>query len=598
MHFLLSNVVLQTAILCTAASNFWQRPFSDDSRAKILNTRVNAAISSILKEFKTPGGVGVAVVQKSQDSGWRIETRGYGLAKVDGTMVTDDTLFAIGSNSKLFDVLATGLLISNETLSPRISWNTKIASVMPEWGLMDPVASSETTIQDAMSHRTGLPRHDFILHADVGTVSETIGRLRYLKPSTGFRELWQYNNFMYTVLSYFPPLLTGIPFETYVNDFILQPLGMNSTTYFSKTAADSGNLADGMARDGVNQTEDVFGLGRVRAYPFWSLNEGNPGSVISGPGGLISNAKNMAIWLQTLLSEGRNPVDGEIVIPEDVIRRVAAGVTVADPAAQFPELSPVVYGGGQMRGTYRGFEFIEHGGTVPGFKSQITRIPNQNFGVAVLSNDESFGFQIAEAVKFRIIDEVLDLEAIDWSARFKSLITAQFNERPIPIPRSPSPTLPSIAFSALAGTYRDPGYGILELCFISPESLIASASESCRQLIDEIPTTLPATLDPHIPTLLARWNGFRITHVYLAHFEQNLFNVTTVLSIPTGNSSDKPYWVQKNSHPNFVAEFSFEGTVGVGLRGLWGPGEGVESPRGESVEDRAEVWFAKIDDDR
>jgi CubicO group peptidase (beta-lactamase class C family) len=83
---------------------------------------------------------------------------------------------------------------------------------------------------------------------------------------------------MYTVLSYFPPLLTGIPFETYVNDFILQPLGMNSTTYFSKTAADSGNLADGMARDGVNQTEDVFGLGRVRAYPFWSPNEGNPGS--------------------------------------------------------------------------------------------------------------------------------------------------------------------------------------------------------------------------------------------------------------------------------------------------------------------------------
>lgn len=168
--------------------------------------------------------------------------------------------------------------------------------------------------------------------------------------------------------------------------------------------------------------------------------------------------------------------------------------------------------------------------------------------MAVLSNDESFGFQIAEAVKFRIIDEVLDLEVIDWSARydiepifetftntwhhrFKSLITAQFNGRPISTPRSPSPTLPSIPFNALAGTYRDPGYGILELCLISPESLIASASESCRQLIDEIPTTLPATLDPHIPTLLARWNGFRITHVYLAHFEQNLFNVTSVLSI-------------------------------------------------------------------
>jgi hypothetical protein len=55
---------------------------------------------------------------------------------------------------------------------------------------------------------------------------------------------------------------------------------MNSTTYFSKTAADSGNLADGLGRDGVSQTEDVFGLGQVRAYPFWAPNEGNPGSGI------------------------------------------------------------------------------------------------------------------------------------------------------------------------------------------------------------------------------------------------------------------------------------------------------------------------------
>jgi hypothetical protein len=72
--------------------------------------------------------------------------------------------------------------------------------------------------------------------------------------------------------------------------------------------------------------------------------------VISGAGGLISNAKDMvrgsflctsflllnlhqAIWLQTLLSEGRNPVDGETVIQDEVIRQVASGVTVAIPVA-------------------------------------------------------------------------------------------------------------------------------------------------------------------------------------------------------------------------------------------------------------------------
>ena len=48
----------------------------------------------------------------------------------------------------------------NETLSPRLSWTSTLTSVIPDFGLEDPVASKYTTIIDAMSHRTGLPRHD------------------------------------------------------------------------------------------------------------------------------------------------------------------------------------------------------------------------------------------------------------------------------------------------------------------------------------------------------------------------------------------------------------------------------------------------------
>jgi hypothetical protein len=62
---------------------------------------------------------------------------------------------------QLFDVLAMGLLISNESLTPQISWDTTIASVIPNWKLPDPVASAQSTITDLMAHRTGLPVHDF-----------------------------------------------------------------------------------------------------------------------------------------------------------------------------------------------------------------------------------------------------------------------------------------------------------------------------------------------------------------------------------------------------------------------------------------------------
>jgi CubicO group peptidase (beta-lactamase class C family) len=113
----------------------------------------------------------------------------------------------------------------------------------------------------------------FVLNTATTYGHTQIRGLRYLKPSTGFRDLWQYNNHMYTLLSYFPSLLVGVPFEKYVNDFILEPLGMDSTTYYSERAEESGELADGMLRDGVNLTEDVFGLGRVRAVPYWAPNK-------------------------------------------------------------------------------------------------------------------------------------------------------------------------------------------------------------------------------------------------------------------------------------------------------------------------------------
>ncbi|KAJ7607677.1 beta-lactamase/transpeptidase-like protein [Roridomyces roridus] len=594
MHLLRAFV---TAPLIAAFAPLWQHVFRLESHGgkTILDSELETAIYSILEEFKSPGGVAVAVVHKDPDSGtWNVETQGYGIAKADGTKVTADTLFGIGSNSKLFTILSTGLLISNESLSTPISWDTKIASFVPEWALMDPLASAESTIVDVMSHRTGLPRHDFIFRLS-DSVHESIRRLRHLKPSASFRSLHQYNNHMYTLLSSFPSLLTGIPFETYADQFIFKPLGMDSTTHFSGQAEKSGNLADGFAREGVNRTEDLFGRGRVRAMPFWAPNDGAPGHGLSGPGGVISNAKDMATWLRTLLNEGRHPETNTTVIPSHIIRRVAAGVTVSEPVASAPELSPIVYGGGQRRGTYRGFELIEHGGSVVGFKSQVLRIPDQNLGVAVLSNDESFGTEIVETIKFRILDKVLQLPPIDWTARFKALVTETFTSR-LPIPRPENPTLPSIPFGDLVGKYHDLGYGTIELCRLAGFQFKSEESHHCRLLLEELRTntTIPDTLDGRIPTFIARWDRVEFMYVSLAHFDRNLFNVSALSSIPTGNKSEPPYWTSSVSDPNLVAEFvtAEDGVVGVGMSGVSGS---VAGPlEGESVKERVDVWFAKV----
>ncbi|KAJ6627616.1 hypothetical protein B0H10DRAFT_1747767, partial [Mycena sp. CBHHK59/15] len=154
---------------------------------QILNSNIDAFINGVLADWNSAAGAAVAAVRMDGQGGWLIETKGYGIAKGDGTKVGPDTIFSLGGKfSLLFDILATGLLISNQSLSPQISWTTKIASVIPDWKLMDPVASSESTITDLMSHRTGLPRHDFTYSVSDDVLS-LVKRLRYLKPSTGFR---------------------------------------------------------------------------------------------------------------------------------------------------------------------------------------------------------------------------------------------------------------------------------------------------------------------------------------------------------------------------------------------------------------------------
>ncbi|KAI4522915.1 beta-lactamase/transpeptidase-like protein [Schizophyllum commune Loenen D] len=521
---------------------------------RVLDSSVDKFVIDTISEWNSPGGVAVAFVQQLENWEWQVETQGYGRAKADGGAVDEDTLFAIASNSKLFTAISAGLLISNDSLETPLTWETKLKSIIPEWKMTDHFASAETTVTDAMSHRTGLPRHDFG-YSKNETLSSLIRKLPHLKPSAEFRTTWQYNNIMYGALSYLPTLVlpTHPPIARYVKEHIFDPLGLNDTTYSSRAAIKSGRLADPLTRQ-VNYTGDIFGKGTPRVYPFFIDTDEEGGS---------------------LLLEGRNPRTNESVIPADVIRKVASGITVDTGAAPYPELGPVVYGGGQMRSTYRGHGEIfvdpsKHGGSVPGYRTQIIRFPNEKFGLAVLVNDDTYGTQMHEIVKWRIVDAHLGLQPIDWGGRAKSRLLKAREEKPKLLPRPENATLPS----GLDGWYDDPGYGRFLFCSMGtkdadsaqdtytqmnfagnnaqaflqnkrPKDALAPASaeaSACSKLRESADVLLPGVVDPSVPTLLARWDRVWSTHIKLAHYDGGIFNVTILDSVPTGNASE-PYWV-------------------------------------------------------
>ncbi|KAE9393924.1 beta-lactamase/transpeptidase-like protein [Gymnopus androsaceus JB14] len=491
--------------------------------------------------------------------------------------------------------------------------------------MSDPIASSESTVIDLMSHRTGLPRHDGLYYP---CGSSLISKMKYLKPSAGFRETWQYSNIMYNILSLIPEVLLKTRFTRYVKEHIFVPLNLNSTTYSPDVALESGNLASGFVRDGVNKTEDLFGMGTPREVPFWPSSGGEDGNsekefrksnhasnsfclaVVSGAGGVISSAKDVATWLQTLLLEGKNPANNEQVIPSAVIHKVATGVTVSVGTAPYPELAPVVYGGGQMISSYRGHNFIEHGGVTLGFRTQITRFPFDNLGVAVLSNDDSFGSFLMDAIKWRIVDKLIGLDMVDWNSRYRTKVQeAHEQEIQSSVPRPVNPTPPSVSFSSLEGKYHNAAYGTLHLCGVPP---IGSSSSSCRDLINELPIRFPGAVNASVPTFFTRLPEseleLTLTHMRFQHFSGNLFNVSFFASLPLVDSESfrlngaeiAKYWVYPPSpDTSIVIEFtqsSDENTiVGFGFTGdFWGAGAGVEAPVGQTVKERAEVWYDRI----
>ncbi|KAJ8082741.1 hypothetical protein PM082_008597 [Marasmius tenuissimus] len=579
---------------------------SSPNSSRILTPEIDDFIEGILSSWNSPGGVGVAVVKLEEPEGpWRIETKGYGIANLEGgKRMTENSLFFIGSNSKHFTTLATGLLISNKSLPTPITWDTKLKIILGDlWELQDPIATAHGTIIDAMSHRTGLPQHDHMYTRDDNTVS-VLKRLRHLKPSSEFRETWQYNNEMYTLLSHLPTVLhpSRPPFARYVKEHIFDRLGLESTTYSLRVARESGNLADALTRDGVNRSEDVFGKGKPKAmrYMGWFSDEGEDGNYISGAGGIIMNARDAATWLQVLLLEGKDPRTGEEVIPGDVIHKIACGVTLWETEPPFPELSPVVYGGGQGRGAYRGHNYIEHGGSVPGFKTQMIRLPDSKLGVAVFTNDDNYGYSFKEVIKYRIIDAALGLPAIDWDTRYKDRVQKAFdNFQSRLVPRPSNPVPPPAPYESLAGKYTNGGYGDIELCLLGG----SNQSRSCQEVIDELPTVLPGVANSTIPTLIAKWDRFWSTHVKLEHFDGFLFNLTVLESRarPTADR-DGPYWTAEPFYgetvdtAQFVMDDADVGRVnGFGIfGGFWGSGPLVKNSVEGGSREVAEVFFDKL----
>ena len=356
--------------------------------------------------------------------------------------VTPDTLFAIGSTTKAFTAATVGALVDDGLLE----WERPLRDYLPGLRLHDPVVTDRLSVIDLLSHRSGLPRHDLAWLGHPGlSRAELVRRLRFLPLSRDLRQEFQYCNFGYLVAGHVVEVLSGTPWEDYLRTRLLAPLGMGRS-----------NLsADAMSADPDHATAYERRQGVVVPVPQ------RPVTAMAPAGAVNSCAADMARWLLAQLDGGQ--VDGQAVMSPGTVARQHTPHMLMPENRTFPASTRHAYGLGWMIGRYRDHRLAEHGGGIDGFLTECMLLPDDGIGVAVMTNTSSSA--MAPVVAYRVLDELLGLEPLDWYSSFKARFdaaTAGIREargarrvvREAPLPRP---------LGAYAGEYEHPGYGTLAI---------------------------------------------------------------------------------------------------------------------------------------
>src|SRR5262245_5123363 len=200
-------------------------------------------------------GLSLAIIQDG-----KIDARAYGVTTRGGAPVTTATLFQAGSISKPVAAMGALKLVEQGALSLSEDVNAKLKSwKVPE---NDFTRTEKVTLRGLLSHTAGLTVHGFPGYdvtermPSVVEVLDGKGNTEAVRVNVVPGSLARYSGGGYTVMQLLVADVTGKPFERYMSETVLAPLGMTSSTYQQPLPADraaltaSGHSADRSAVSG------------------------------------------------------------------------------------------------------------------------------------------------------------------------------------------------------------------------------------------------------------------------------------------------------------------------------------------------------------
>lgn len=389
-------------------------------------------------------GLSIAVV--AGDS--IVFAEGYGVRDVrTGEPVDAHSVFAIGSNTKLFTAVTAGMMVDEE----RMSWDDPAARHLPGFQLHDPYVSREITIRDLLSHRSGLGRRGDLLWYGSGlSRDEILTRIRHLEPNASFRSEFGYQNVMFLAAGEAVAHAADATWDEVVRERIFQPLGMRRSTTSTLQLDSQANVA----------APHVWNDGRPVPVPYRNIDN------VAPAGSINSSAIEMAQWIRLILGEGS--IEGRRLVDSATIAEIMTPHTITTVGSDslFPSTHFGAYGLGIGLRDYQGTLLASHTGGIDGMLSLVGLLPEEDVGVVILTNTAGHN-NLHTALMYRVFDAYLGAPTRDWSGIFLRRLKEQearmaARQEEMGAARVPG-TSPSLALQEYAGTYEDELYGEIEI---------------------------------------------------------------------------------------------------------------------------------------
>ncbi|MGP3787101.1 serine hydrolase domain-containing protein [Paenibacillus sp. 1A_MP2] len=306
-------------------------------------------------------GASVVVVK----DGKVVAEKGYGYSDLESKTPVDpkSTTFRIASVSKTFTSAAVMQLVEQGKVDLKADFQTYVKGLEFDNPFDKPV-----TVENLLTHTTGFeirdPQQEDI-HNDFDKIvsMEDYAKLHMPPVVREPGSAYMYDNFSFLLLGMIVENVSGEPFETYMQQHIFKPLGMDNSSFML-----NGKFKNQLAT-AYDAAHNPLGLYTLSPTPM-------------PQGGMLSTAEDIGNFMIAFLNDGVK--DNERILKESTVKSMEQYRSSIHPL--LPDTTYGFEAAFQLPGAGSSSKIMTKAGDLIGFSSYLFLIPEQNTGVFLTYN--------------------------------------------------------------------------------------------------------------------------------------------------------------------------------------------------------------------